>query len=124
SGFGPPAAPAGRVPSATLRRATLEVSDLVGLPIGLLLRVRELVLRLALALLLAALAAQGRVVGEVACGLLDAACDLVGDAHVGNPPSSGVSDLAYPGAERLNRRARRPSAAARAPVGSAVRRAS
>src|SRR6202000_357874 len=38
-------------------------------------------LRLALALLLAPLAAQGGVVGQVSRGLLDAAGDLVGDSH-------------------------------------------
>src|SRR5919202_1342831 len=59
----------------------LEVRDLVGLAVGLLLRPRELVLGLALALLLAALLPQRGVVGEAAGGLLHTAGDLVGDAH-------------------------------------------
>src|SRR4029079_11378782 len=60
----------------------LEVRDLLGLAVGALLVALELLLGLALALLLTALAPQRRVVGEVAGGLLDAAADLVGDAHV------------------------------------------
>src|SRR4051794_20975928 len=47
-----------------LRGLALEVRDLVGLRIGPVLRVRELVLGLALALLLSALALQAAVTGE------------------------------------------------------------
>src|SRR5215217_2596083 len=46
----------------------------------------ELVLRLALSLLLAAFAAQGGVVGEVARRLLDPSGELVGETHVRRLP--------------------------------------
>src|SRR4051794_4429561 len=64
-----------------LVRLALEVRDLVGLGVGLLLRVAELLLGLALALLLPALAAQAGVVRQVACSLLHTSRDLVHDAH-------------------------------------------
>src|SRR5215208_3381042 len=59
----------------------LEVRHLVGLRVGPLLAARQLVLGLALALLLAALAPQRRVVGQVSGRLLGATGDLVNDAH-------------------------------------------
>src|SRR5262249_59394421 len=71
-----PAAPRGIRPRSPSGPA-LEVGDLVGLAVGPVLGVGELVLGLALALLAAALAPQLRIVGEVAGGLLGAACDLV-----------------------------------------------
>src|SRR4051794_5359171 len=81
-GSGPPPAAgppsAGRPPSGGL---ALEVRDLLGLGVGLAMRLRELLLGLALALLLAPLAVQRGIVGEVSGGLLDAAADLVLDAH-------------------------------------------
>ena len=55
---------------AALGGLALQVGDLLGLRVGALLVARELVLGLALALLLASLAAQRRVVGDVAGGLL------------------------------------------------------
>src|SRR3954453_4498404 len=70
----------------------LEVGDLLGLALDLVLRGGELVLRLALALLLAALAAQARVVGQVAGGLLRPSCDLVDDAHVARLPQGRLAD--------------------------------
>src|SRR6185503_18271349 len=62
----------------------LEVRDLGGLVLDLVLGVVELLLRLALALLAGALAVQRRIAGDVAGSLLGAACDLVDDAHL-NP---------------------------------------
>src|SRR5439155_23983689 len=59
----------------------LEVRDLAGLLLRLLLRARELVLRLALALLHAALTPQRRIVCDVARGLLGPTGDLVQNAH-------------------------------------------
>ena len=53
--------------------------------VGALLRLGELLLLLALALLAAPLLAQAGVVGQVAGGLLAAAHDLVEDAHCGPP---------------------------------------
>src|SRR5437762_287107 len=51
----------------------LEVCNLAGLVLGLLLGARELVLRLALALLLAAFTPQRRIVGQIARCLLRSA---------------------------------------------------
>src|SRR5437764_12485225 len=62
-----------------VRGTPLEVGDLLGLALDLVLRAGELVLRLALALLLAAFAPEARVVGEVARSLLGASCYLVDD---------------------------------------------
>ena len=59
----------------------LEVADLFRLGLRALLGAGLLLLRLALALLLAALLPQRGVVGEVAGGLLDASTDLVCDSH-------------------------------------------
>src|SRR3954470_680675 len=73
--------PLERVACEALVGLALEVRDLVGLGVGLLLRATELLLGVALALLLLALAAQARVVGEVAGGLLRAPGDLVHDSH-------------------------------------------
>src|SRR4051812_4318615 len=108
----------------------LEVRDLVGLGVGLLLRAAELVLGVALALLLLALAAQAGVVREVACSLLRASGDLVHDAHVLCLLCDGCSPLICalarftanrPGAP--SRPASRPAAArpARAAAGRARR---
>jgi hypothetical protein len=55
----------------------LQVGDLLGLGVSALLIARELVLGLALALLLASLALQRAVAGDVAGGLFGAARDLV-----------------------------------------------
>src|SRR5215207_10134818 len=85
-----------------LSGSALEVRDLVGLAIGLLLGVGELVLRFALALLLAPLVAQAGVVGEVSRRLLGASGDFVREAHVLGVPS--------PGRAQASRSARRPSA--------------
>src|SRR4051812_28256425 len=85
----------------------LEVRDLVGLCVRPLLRVAQLFLGLALALLLPALAAQARVVGEVPRGLLHAARQLVNDSH----SSSVVALVICPRAPvTANRRRGAPSA--------------
>src|SRR4051794_37683280 len=97
-------------PSAASLALALEVRDLVGLGVGPVLRVGELVLRLALALLGAAFATQRGVVGEVSGSLLGAAGHLVRDAHVASSVSRG-HDKTYPMASAINPRARRPSAA-------------
>src|SRR3954467_10106763 len=70
----------------------LEVRDLVGLALGLLLGARELVLRLALALLLLALAPGRGVAGEVADGLLGAARDLVCNTHERGLPGQMIDE--------------------------------
>src|SRR5436190_9788267 len=59
----------------------LEVGDLLGLVLDLLLGPAQLVLRLALLLFLAPLVAQSGIVGNVAGRLLGASGDLVDDAH-------------------------------------------
>ena len=71
----------GRAPQALtqVRRSRSATSS--ALRSACLLGVGEFVLGLALALFLAALATHRGVVREVAGGLLDAACDLVRDAH-------------------------------------------
>src|SRR5438874_12322844 len=79
-----PARPAAG-PRGWASRLALEVRDLTRLLVGALVGAGQLVLRLALALLLAALTAQRCVVGQVARGLLEPAGDLVGDAHC-HPP--------------------------------------
>src|SRR5215211_6371581 len=61
--------------------AALPLGHLGGLVLEPLLALAQLFLGLALALLLASLAAQRRVAGDVACRLLRAARDLVDDAH-------------------------------------------
>src|SRR4051794_29805242 len=78
-------------PAAPIRRRrrsglALEVGDLVGLGVGLLLRAVELVLGLALALFLPSLALQRTVVGDVAGGLLGSTCELVEKAHAETTP--------------------------------------
>src|SRR5690349_17118664 len=80
---GPPASGLLRAagPRGSRLGLALQVLDLASLRIGALVRLGELFLRLALALLLAPLTAQRRVVGEVARRLLEAAADLVEDAH-------------------------------------------
>jgi hypothetical protein len=55
-----------------------------------------------LALLLAPLAAQRRVVGEVARWLLDLACELVLDAHHGLLSRSALTARTYPTAGGRN----------------------
>src|SRR4051794_39380941 len=74
-------APAESLSSLPLRGLALEVGDLVGLGVGLLLRAPELVLGVALALLLLALAAQPGVVRQVTCSLLCTSGHLVHDSH-------------------------------------------
>src|SRR5436305_1424663 len=64
-----------------LRGLTLQVRDLLGLAVGLLLVARELVLSLALPLFLATLVMQRLVAGDVAGRLLGLARDLVGETH-------------------------------------------
>src|SRR5205823_5925525 len=64
-----------------LRGLPLEIRDLFGLHVRLLLRRGELVLGLALALLLAPLAAEARVAGHVAGGFLRSTGDLVEQSH-------------------------------------------
>src|SRR4051812_15036373 len=74
----------------------LEVRDLVGLGVGLLLRAAELFLGVALALLLLALAAQAGVIRQVACSLLRTSGHLVHDAHELSPPCGGTLALSVP----------------------------
>src|SRR3954453_22796991 len=69
------------LPFGTLGRLALEVRDLLGLRVGPLLRAPQLFLGLALALLLPALAAQARVVGEVPRGFLHPARQPLNDSH-------------------------------------------
>src|SRR3954468_13171285 len=71
----------GTAASGRLVGLALQIGDLVGLGVGLLLRAAELLLGLALALLLPALAAQTGVIRQVACSLLHTSRDLVHDAH-------------------------------------------
>src|SRR5436190_4648918 len=71
----------GRRRASWLGGLALEVRHLVGLGVGPLLAACQLVLGLALALLLATLAPQRRVVGQVSGRLLGATRDLVHDAH-------------------------------------------
>src|SRR3954454_18246624 len=66
-----------------LVRLALQVGYFVGLRIRPVLRTRELVLRLALALFLTTLALEGGVVGEIARRLLCASSDLVQQTHLG-----------------------------------------
>jgi hypothetical protein len=71
-----PAAPPDIRPTSPSGGLALEVGDLFGLGVGLLVCVGELFLRLALALLASAFAPEGRIVSEVARGLLGAAVIL------------------------------------------------
>ena len=67
-----------------------QVRDLLGLGIRLLVGASELVLGLPLALLLPSFTAQRWVVGEVPGRLLEAAADLVEDAHEFGLPQRGL----------------------------------
>src|SRR3954453_11397527 len=64
----------------------LEVRDLGGLVLGPVLGVGQILLGLALVLLLATLALERAVAGDVACGLLGTAGEFVQDAHAGGVP--------------------------------------
>src|SRR4051812_31286390 len=67
--------------------AALEVRHVARLLLHAILRVGELLLLLTLALLVATLAAQRRVVGQIPGRLLGPAHDLVEDAHPAFPSS-------------------------------------
>src|SRR5919109_1845148 len=69
--------------------AALEVGHILGLVLNAILRVGELVLLLALALLAPALGPQGGITGDVTCCLLGTSRDLVDEAHTGRSTRFG-----------------------------------
>src|SRR5579884_2166585 len=85
---------AGRTTANALAGLALEVGDLFGLGVSLVLLLRELVLGVALALLLQALATGIGVAGDVAYGLLCLATDLVCETHGESSCSLTWTDVA------------------------------
>src|SRR3954454_13970339 len=79
----------------------LEIRNLVGLYVGPPLRIPELVLGLAFALLLPALAAQACIVGEVARRLLHTSSQLVNDSHFASVVAHLICARAQVSANRL-----------------------
>src|SRR4029079_1502490 len=75
--------------------AALEVGDILRLLLDPILRVGELLLLLALALLPTSLCAKRAVAGEVTGRLLRASRDLVDDAHAATRTRAGSAETAY-----------------------------
>src|SRR5436190_13823989 len=107
--------------TSQLRGLALEIGDLGRLVVGALLVAGHLLLGLALALLLATLAAQGRIARHVAGGLLGLACDLVQKAHDAWPSLFGVA-FDYPSSPVPNVGASRRSGPRRPHPGNAQMR--